>query len=54
MAAAIEHTHLVAHSYHTDIKPGNFLIDNDENLILADWEQSDAPVTTLAPEPDGM
>ena len=38
MAAAIEHTHLVAHSYHMDVKPANFIIDDDENLILADWE----------------
>jgi serine/threonine protein kinase len=53
MAAAIKHTHLIAHSYHMDIKPGNFLIDDDENLILIDWEQSDAPATTLAPEADG-
>lgn len=36
-----------------DIKPGNFLIDDDDNLLLIDWEQSDAPATTLAPEADG-
>jgi len=53
MAAAIKHTHLVAHSYHMDIKPGNFLIDDDENLILIDWEKSNASPTTLAPEADG-
>ncbi|WEW59251.1 hypothetical protein PRK78_004720 [Emydomyces testavorans] len=36
-----------------DIKPGNFLLDADFNLVLIDWEQSDAPVTTAAPEIDG-
>jgi serine/threonine protein kinase len=53
MAAAVAHTHFVAHTYHMDIKPGNFLLDEDSNLVLIDWEQSDAPVTTAAPEIDG-
>ncbi|KAG7287234.1 hypothetical protein NEMBOFW57_006740 [Staphylotrichum longicolle] len=53
MAAAISHVHRVAHTYHMDIKPGNFVVDGDSNLILCDWEQSDAPPTTLAPEADG-
>ena len=44
MAAAVEHTHLVAHTYHMDIKPGNFLLDEDSNLVLIDWEQSRAHV----------
>ena len=53
MAAAIAHTHFVAHTYHMDVKPGNFLLDADFNLVLIDWEQSDAPITTAAPEIDG-
>ncbi|KAI9692025.1 MAG: hypothetical protein M1820_009600 [Bogoriella megaspora] len=53
MAVAIAHTHFVARTYHMDIKPGNFLIDVDGNLVLIDWEQSDTPVTTAAPEIDG-
>ncbi|KAI0105310.1 kinase-like domain-containing protein [Nemania sp. FL0031] len=53
MAAALLHTHRVAKSYHMDIKPGNFLIDEHQNLVLCDWEQTDAPSTTLAPEADG-
>jgi serine/threonine protein kinase len=52
MAAAIAHTHFVAHTYHMDIKPGNFLLDADYSLVLIDWEQSDAPITTAAPEID--
>ena len=36
-----------------DMKPGNFLIDDNDDLVLIDWEQSDAPPTTLAPEADG-
>jgi serine/threonine protein kinase len=52
MAAAIAHTHFVAHTYHMDIKPGNFLLDPDYSLVLIDWEQSDAPITTAAPEID--
>lgn len=53
MAAAIAHTHFVAHTYHMDIKPGNFLLDADLHLVLIDWEQCDAPITTAAPEIDG-
>lgn len=53
MAAAIAHTHSVAHTYHMDIKPGNFLLDAESSLVLIDWEQSDAPVATAAPEIDG-
>lgn len=53
MAAAIAHTHFVAHTYHMDIKPGNFLLDADFNLVLIDWERSDDPMTTAAPEIDG-
>jgi serine/threonine protein kinase len=36
-----------------DIKPGNFLLDADSSLVLIDWEQSDAPVSTAAAEIDG-
>lgn len=53
MTAAVAHTHLVAHTYHMDIKPGNFLLDTESNLVLIDWEQSDAPISTAAPEIDG-
>ncbi|KAI1175975.1 kinase-like domain-containing protein [Nemania sp. FL0916] len=53
MAAAVAHTHFVAHTFHMDLKPGNFLLDADSSLVLIDWEQSDAPVTTAAPEIDG-
>lgn len=53
MAAAVAHTHFVAHTYHMDIKPGNFLLDGDSNLVLIDWEQSDAPITTAAPKING-
>ncbi|KAK3994515.1 nima-related kinase 5 [Cladorrhinum sp. PSN332] len=53
MAAAVAHTHRVAKTYHMDIKPGNFIADADDNLVLGDWEQSGAPPTTLAPEADG-
>ncbi|OBT84648.1 hypothetical protein VE02_07064 [Pseudogymnoascus sp. 03VT05] len=36
-----------------DVKPGNFLLDEDSNLVLIDWEQNGAPVTTAAPEIGG-
>ena len=53
MAAAIAHTHFAARTFHMDIKPANFLLDGEQNLILIDWEQSGAPSYTLAPEADG-
>lgn len=53
MAAAVAHTHREAKIYHMDIKPRNFLIDQDNNLVLGDWEQKDAPAATIAPEVDG-
>lgn len=53
MSLAIAHTHRTIHTYHMDIKPGNFIVDDNNSLILIDWEQSGAPATTLAPEADG-
>lgn len=53
MSLAIAHTHTVMQTFHMDIKPGNFIVDDQENLLLIDWEQSGAPATTLAPEADG-
>lgn len=53
MSRAVLHTHHVAKTYHMDIKPANFLIDDHGNAILIDWEQSGAPLYTLAPEANG-
>lgn len=53
MAAAVVHTHWKAHTFHMDIKLGNFLIGDDESLLLGDWEQTDSPATTIASEADG-
>lgn len=53
MASAIAHTHFVAHTFHMDIKPSNFILHSRKDLILIDWEQSGAPLYTLAPEADG-
>lgn len=51
--AALGHAHPSAHTFHTDIKPGNMLIADDDGLVLIDWESFDGPPTTLAPEADG-
>ena len=53
MCSATAHRHFIAQTYHMDIKPTNFLVDNHRDLILIDWEQSGAPLCTLAPEADG-
>lgn len=53
MASAVAHTHLIAHTFHMDIKPANFLVNGNRDLVLIDWEQSGAWQHTLAPEADG-
>jgi len=50
MASAIVHTHFVAHTSHMDIKPANFVVNANRDLILLDWEQSGAWQYSLAPE----
>ncbi|KAJ0315571.1 hypothetical protein Brms1b_006024 [Colletotrichum noveboracense] len=50
MALAIQHTHQVAGSYHMDLKPGNMLVDGDDNVRLIDWEQSGVSMFTHPPE----
>ncbi|TDZ38250.1 hypothetical protein C8035_v006782 [Colletotrichum spinosum] len=50
MALAIRHTHRVAKTYHMDFKPGNMLVDDNENIRLIDWEQSGVSMFTHAPE----
>ena len=53
MTAAVAHTHLVAHTFHMDIKPTNLVVNNSHSLVLVDWEQHRAPKCTIAPEADG-
>lgn len=53
MSMAIAYTNGDMHTYHMDIKPGNFIVNDEEDLFLIDWEQSDSPASTLAPEADG-
>jgi hypothetical protein len=53
MSLALAHTHHVLKTYHMDIRPQNFLVDEQENLVLVDWEQKQVTAATLAPEADG-
>ena len=53
MASAIAHAQFMAHTFHMDIKPANFVLNSWKDLILIDWEQSGAALYTLAPEADG-
>ncbi|WDK12694.1 phosphotransferase enzyme family protein [Colletotrichum graminicola] len=50
MAIAIRHTHRVAGTFHMDLKPGNILVDDYDNLLLIDWEQSGFSMFTHPPE----
>jgi hypothetical protein len=53
MALVLSHTHFKAKTYHMDVKLSNFLLDDNKDLILIDWEQSGASRSTLAPEANG-
>ena len=52
IASALAATHISC-QYHMDLKPSNVLLDDDENAILIDWEQSGASPFFVAPEADG-
>ncbi|KAI9755175.1 MAG: hypothetical protein M1815_005185 [Lichina confinis] len=53
MSAAVTHTHVVGGQYHMDIRPGNFILDEEGNAKLMNWGQHRASCCTLAPEVDG-
>ena len=42
IASAVAYTYIVARIFHMDIKPANFLVNANRNLILIDWEQNGA------------
>lgn len=44
MVSVIALMHHIALTVHMEIKPANFLVDDDGNTILVDWEQSGAPL----------
>ncbi|KAL6791068.1 kinase-like domain-containing protein [Trichoderma sp. SZMC 28012] len=46
----------IAHSsgqYHMDLKPSNMLLNNEDDVIIIDWEQCGASPFFFAPEADG-
>ena len=47
------HTQFAAYTFHMDIKPGNFVVNANRDLVLIGWEQSGAWQYSLAPEADG-
>ncbi|KAJ6256892.1 hypothetical protein Dda_8762 [Drechslerella dactyloides] len=53
LCSAMAHAHYKAKQWHQDLKPPNVLIDDDENVLIADWEQCGANPFILAPEADG-
>lgn len=50
MAAGLLHTHRVGGTYHMDVKPGNTVIDDDDEIRLIDWEQSGVSMFTHSKE----
>lgn len=53
MASALSHAHLTAGTFHMDLKPSNFLLNDQRDLVLTDWEQCGASPSFPAPEADG-
>ncbi|KAL7953108.1 putative serine/threonine protein kinase, variant 1 [Trichoderma compactum] len=39
--------------YHMDLKPSNMLLNNEDDVVIIDWEQCGASPFFLAPEADG-
>jgi serine/threonine protein kinase len=50
LALTMEHVHYKANSWHQDVKPPNALINNNDDLLLIDFEQVGACTGFLAPE----
>ncbi|KAL0935580.1 Serine/threonine-protein kinase Nek6 [Colletotrichum truncatum] len=55
IVSAMAHTHFNAPSWHQDIKPSNFLLDENDDIVIIDWEQGVGGITTFiaAPEANG-
>lgn len=53
LASALHHVHFVDNAWHQDLKTANILIDDNDNLVLIDWEQCGANTFALAPEANG-
>ncbi|KAF3920165.1 hypothetical protein AA313_de0204154 [Arthrobotrys entomopaga] len=53
LCSAMFHVHSKAGVWHQDLKPPNVLISDDEDVLIADWEQCGANPFILAPEADG-
>ncbi|KAK4062816.1 uncharacterized protein Triagg1_9686 [Trichoderma aggressivum f. europaeum] len=55
-ACQISSAMAIVHSsgqYHMDLKPSNMLLNNEDDVIIIDWEQCGASPFFLAPEADG-
>ncbi len=53
MALAIYHIRFEVNTYHGNIKLSNFLVDDNDDLVLTNCQQSGASPSTLAPEAGG-
>jgi len=39
LADALYHVHYRGHTWHQDMKPANILLDDEDNVVIIDWEQ---------------
>ena len=53
MALAIYHTRFEVNTYDRNIKLSNFLVDDNDDLVLTNCQQSRESPSTLVPEADG-
>ncbi|KAH8122466.1 putative serine/threonine protein kinase, variant 1 [Trichoderma asperelloides] len=53
LSSAMAIVHLSG-QYHMDLKPSNMLLNNDDDVVVIDWEQCGASPFFLAPEGNGL
>ncbi|KAK6352246.1 hypothetical protein TWF730_009077 [Orbilia blumenaviensis] len=54
LCSAMAHVHFKAKCWHQDLKAPNVILDDDDNVLIVDWEQCGANPFIVAPEADGF
>ncbi|KAH8689718.1 kinase-like domain-containing protein [Phaeosphaeriaceae sp. PMI808] len=52
IVCGLHHVHTQGNSWHQDLKPPNILLDDDENIIIIDWEQGIGGTNTFISAPE--
>ncbi|KAF2266532.1 hypothetical protein CC78DRAFT_531642 [Lojkania enalia] len=52
IASGTYHVHVQGRSWHQDLKPPNMLLDDEENIVIIDWEQGIGGTNTFISAPE--